>query len=194
MDLIKGLESGFFHTWETGVSAYRIKIFKKEYKEHVDAGKFIRDIQNAPRDARYKIDHYYNPDTTENDSIPYPYLNFHADLLKYMNIDESFNWKKELKDSCSEYTYNDISIGYDYFDPPQCQFSTKKANKLGRYYFKYKGEINKLDFTSSPKIALVDYTKKIWSDNEGEIVWYKDVHTLLHNLRYFLVYKNITYR
>ena len=87
-DLIKGLSNGFCHTWECGNSRERTNQFKKVYKEHVDKGLFIRDIQNAPRDARYKIDHYYREDVAEKHTLQFPYIAFFLKVLDYMEIDE----------------------------------------------------------------------------------------------------------
>ena len=173
MDLIKGLKNGFFHTWETGNSAHRISVFKRDFKQYVDGGKFIRDIQNAPRDARYKIDHYYREDTNESDTVPFPNLMFHEKLLNFLEIDETFNWRKKLKNNKSEYTCGDFTIGYG----------------VEKYYFKYKGTINTLMFMSRPEI--VDYSDSFWSRYKDKQVFYDSVKDLLHNLRYFIEYNGI---
>ena len=192
MDKIKGLISGFFHTWECGNSAHRTKVFNKEYKEHVNKGLFIRDIQCAPRDARYRIDHYYRKDTTEKDSLAYPNLAFHTKVLKYMNIDESFFWKSELVDTKSEYNYCDFTIGYKEFTNKEVYpiSNTLRDNLIFRgFYFKYKGDINTLRFNYSP--VIVDYTDKFWKEYKDKILVYNDIDTLLHNIRYFMLYKKL---
>lgn len=179
MDLIKGLENGFCHTWVCGNSKQRTSIFNQKFKKYVDEGSIIRDIQNAPRDARYKIDHYYCCETTENDTVKYPYIDFHVEVLKFLNIDETFNWKKELKEVMGEYSHNNFTIGFGKYN----------NNKLSGYYFKYKGEINKLIFLSSPKV--VDYSNEFWSKHKDVEQYYNNVSTLLHNIRYFIKYKGI---
>jgi hypothetical protein len=186
MDVIKGLENGFFHTWETGSSKHRTEVFKEFFKEHVDAGKFIRDIQSAPRDARYKIDHYYNENTSEENTIPFPYLNFFLKVISVLDIDETFNWKKRLIDEKEEYTNGDFTIG---FGPIKHIDYTGKKFKLDEYYFKYKGEINTLNFQSSPE--LMDYSDPFWKRYEGLETGYASIGDLLHNLSYFLQHKGL---
>lgn len=185
-DLIKGLSNGFCHTWECGNSQVRVAQFKKVYKEHVDNDLFIRDIQNAPRDARYKIDHYYRKDVTEQHTLQFPYIGFFLKVLDYMEIDETFNWTEQLVNNKSEYSKGDITIGYGDYD---FEMYDKSTRVLQSYYIKYKGELNTLMFSSSPK--LVDYTDKFYKKYEGKVQYYNDLHDLLHNLSYLMTYKNI---
>lgn len=182
------LESGFGYTWQCGNSAERIEVFKKEFKKHVDAGKFIRDIQNAPRDARYKIDHYYKEGILLDDLIPLPYSSVYKDVLNFLNIDKTFNWTEKLKNNKGYHKHGDFTIGYDEF-PIGLIYPNGGKDTCGQYYFKYKGEINKLDFMSSP--TLVDYTSSFWSKYRDMLATYNSVHDLIHNLNYFIIYKNI---
>lgn len=185
-DLIKGLSNGFCHTWECGNSQERVRQFKNTYKEHVDNDKFIRDIQNAPRDARYKIDHYYRKDVTEQHTLKFPMLNFFLEVLDYMEIDETFNWSEELVNNKSEYSKGDITIGYGDYD---IQIYDKSTRVLQGYYIKYKGELNTLKFDSSG--YLVDYTDEFWKKYEGQPEYYRDLHSFLHALSDLITYKNI---
>ena len=185
-NLIKGLSNGFCHTWECGHSKERVREFKKVYKEHVDNDLFIRDIQNAPRDARYKIDHYYRKDVTEQHTLKFPYIDFFLKVLDYMEIDETFNWTEQLVNNKSEYSKKDITIGYGDYN---FEMYDKSIRVFQGYYIKYKGELNHLKFSSSPK--LVDYTNKFWKKYEGKVQYYKDIHDLLHNLSYFMTYMDI---
>ena len=173
-DLIKGLENGFCHTWETGSSGYRNRMFKEKYKESVKSGKVIRDIQVAPRDARYRIDHYYNPSTSEKDTIQYPYIHGFFKILGILNIDETFNWKQRLILNREEYTSKDFTIGY---------------RKAVGYYFKHKGEYNRLDFKHRPE--LVDYTHRLYSSQKDMVTYYESVDNLLHNMQYFITHKGL---
>jgi len=178
MDLIKGLENGFCHTWVEGLSKRRNDVFKKEFKQYVDADKFIRDIQDAPRDARYKIDHYYK--TTERDTVKYPYINSILHVLKILNIDETFNWKIMLKDNKTEYTHDDFTIGY-------CDYKHHKfENTFSGYYFKYKGKINTLKFVGSSE--LVNYNDPFWAEYKDKEQYYNSVSDLLYQIKYFLEY------
>lgn len=186
----KGLENGFFHTWQCGGSAERIKVFKTYYKSDVDAGKFNRFITNAPRDARYKIDYYYNSNTKPEYTVPYPNLDFHGKILKYLNLDETFNWKERLVDVQGEYTFNDFTLGYKEFDYPANEYISDPY-KRPYFYFKYKGVYNTLKFSHSPR--LVDYSDPFWAKYKGEIDKYDNVSTLLHNIEYFIIYNKIKF-
>jgi hypothetical protein len=186
MDLINGLENGFCHTWVTGNSKERNDVFKNRFKQYVDEGKFIRDIQSAPRDARYKIDYYLNAETSENDTVPYPFIGFHLDVLKFLNIDESFNWKNVLKDRKSEYTHNDFTLGYgDY----SYQIYGGNETIYSAYYFKHNDKINTLKFSHSPK--LVDYSDKFWAKYKDKEQYYDSISDLLHNIKYYIKYNGI---
>lgn len=190
MDLIKGLENGFFHTYIEGDSRYRTKVFNDSFKEHVDKGKFIRDIQPAPRDARYKIDFYYKESYSESDSIPYPSLKyweeFYNRIFKLLNIDETFNFTERLKNNKSEHTNGDFTIGYGDFN-----FTTfdDRIVQYSNYYFKYKGVVNTLDFKFKPE--LVDYSDSFWEKYKNEPTTYNGVEKLIHNIGYFIDYHQI---
>lgn len=188
MNLIKGLESGFCHTWVTGDSKWRTSAFNKEYKAHVDAGKFIRDIQYAPRDARYRIDHYYSSETTEADSVPFPYIDFFYEILYILNIDETFSWKKNLRDNKSEYTFGDFTIGFGDYTIESYFYDGKDLHSSG-YYFKYKGEHNTLMFNYRPE--LVDYSNSLYAKYKDKPQYYDKVSDLLHNMCYFIRYYEI---
>ncbi len=189
MDLIKGLASGFFHTWECGDSAHRTKVFKNSYKEYVDKGMFIRDIQDAPRDARYKIDHYYREDTKEVYTVAYPYLGFFEEVLEKLNIDESFDWKKVLVDLKGEYSYGDFAIGFKDFDSKEIYPNVLSNRTLSVFYFKYKGEVNCLDFRCSKEV--VNYSDNFYKERKDRPSVYHEVDNLLHNIGYFMQYKNL---
>ena len=152
---------------------------------------FIRDIQNAPRDARYKIDHYYKEGTKEDYTISYPYLNFHVEVIELLNLDETFNWKERLVDTQGEYTFGDFTIGYRGFTIEEMYGSAPFSNHtVYQFYFKYKGELNKLNFKHNPE--LVDYNSEFWKTRKNQPATYNDVDTLLHNIRYFIQYKKIS--
>lgn len=190
---LKGLQNGFFHTWQCGNYTERNLVYNQSYKDSVTEGKFNRFITNAPRDARYKIDYYYNNDTKPEYTVPYPYLNFHGKLLTYLGIDETFNWKERLVDNKEECTFGDFTIGYGSFDSKLTTSDIShyfdKEFEVTQFYFKYKGDINTLLFNYAPQ--LVDYSNEFWSNRKNKIVTYSDVATLLHNMGYFILYNKI---
>lgn len=189
--LIEGLTSGLFCMHVCGDARYRKEIYKTTYKEFVDKGLFIHSIEPAPRDARYKIDWYFKEGVNhDNDTLDYDSINFFTTQLKFLGIDTSFNPTEQLRNnplvdySCN----NDITIGYGKVKGSgKGGFYPKKH--LEGYYFKYKGEINTLDFKSSGNI--VDYNEDFWARYKDVPKVYRKFDLLMHNIGYFITYKGL---
>jgi hypothetical protein len=175
MDLIKGLQNGFFHTWVTGDYYKRISTFNNQFKKYVESGDFKRDVQFAPRDFRYKIDHYYK--TSEEDTVPYPYLEFHFGVLKILNIDETFNWKEYLKDNRLEYVNGDFTIGFGEYE---YEYSQGQKRILSGYYYKYQGIITSKEHLKNPN-----------KNNNGLGFHFGNIDKLLHDIGSFMGKKGI---
>lgn len=183
MDLIEGLKCGFFHILIEGNYKERLEVYNTKYKEYVEKGYFNREITNAPRDHRYKIDLYAKENYSKEDTLCYNNFGFFDETLKFIGVDETFNWFEKLKKNSTEYDLGDFTLGYGKINFCRDLISSG-------YYFKYKGEYNKLKFSSSPKI--VDYTESFWRDYENKVGSYKTIDELIHNIGFFIKNKKLS--
>ena len=175
MNKIKGLTSGLFCDGICGDYKYRNKVYNTYYKEYVEQGLFIRSIESAPRDSRYKIDWYFKEGVNHStETLDYEHIGYHTQTLNFLGIDESFSpfeLKKYKNHKCNnefELCYGDVEY-YDTF--------WKKPQKIEQYYFKYKGKANKIRFKYGNGI--------VYEDN---VVSYDNFERIFYEISYFIKY------
>lgn len=157
---IKGLTSGLFCIHVCGNYKYRNDVYIKYYKEYVEQGLFIRSIENAPRDSRYKIDWYFKDGVEHStETLDYEYIKYYKHTLIFLGIDECFS-PSELKKYKNHKCDNEFELCYGIIDCPN-------DVKMECYYFKYKGEPNTLIFNYKPE--LVNYNTPFWGKYKGYI-------------------------
>lgn len=174
-DNVELLKSGNFNIHKTA-NDDRVG-FYKEMKPYIDSGEIIRDIQPAPRCARYKIHYYYKPGVNLHDTIGIgEYSTTFNAIKKIMNL-------------------YDLPIDFDFKNSKFGDFEVIYKNN--QWSIKYKGNVDRLHFTGSDWNGVLATEKYPNSDflskprNEPKIMY--EFRNVIYQIANYIERFNIKY-